>query len=438
MRTAPHTVYRSGPFEVHVADRVLLRDGREVVLRAKSFNTLLRLVEQRGHLATKEELLAHVWPDVAVSEAVLTHCIAEIRQALGDDPHEPRFIRTVSGLGYRFIAPVEVIDAQDRAPAPGQLHAAQGVVRLVVLPLENLSGDPGQDYFAAGLTEELTTRLACLSPERLRVLARTTGMHCAANRQRVAAIGRELEVDYVIEGSARRAGDRVRITAQLVRTADETHVWARSYDAEVRDVLVVEAELAEAIAREIGRAISAPGTAPDPGHDAYDAYLRGVFHAQRANEPGAWDAAIGCFREATNRDPRFARAWAALANCHVALAFWGLTPAAVSMPIAREEAHRAVDLAPESWEAQAALGTVQWFGDWDLDGAERSFRLAVALAPGESRARYSLSQFLGAMRGAWADGQAELRQALDLDRCHRCSAPRSPGSITGAVTSTRR
>jgi tetratricopeptide (TPR) repeat protein len=205
------------------------------------------------------------------------------------------------------------------------------------------------------------------------------------------------------------------VSVQLVRSRDETHVWARSYDAERRDVLALQEDLARAIALEIGGAVAVAPARPRVDPDAYDAYLRGQDHARGYDRPGAWEAAIGCYREAVDRDPRFARAWAALALTRANQAFWGVVPPAAALPAADVEARRAVDLDHLRWEAHNALGWVQWIHHWDLEGAETSLRRAVELAPGEPTARWTLFAFLGSMRGAYEEALSEAGRALELD-----------------------
>jgi TolB-like protein/Flp pilus assembly protein TadD len=398
---------RFGPFVLDLRSGDLVGHGGRQRLRGRPFEALVLLVERAGEVVTREELRERLWPsDVFVDfENNLNAAVNQLRRALGDPADAPRFVETVPRRGYRLLVPVTL----DCAAVPARRP------RLVVLPLDNLGEDDAHGYFAAGMTEELTTRLAAVDPERLGVLARTTAVRCAAAGKGIAAIGRDLDVDYVVEGSVRRCGERVRVSAQLVRTRDETHVWARSYDAERRDILAVQADLARAIAHEIEAAVAAVPARRRVDPDAYDAYLRGQHHARRYDEPGAWQAAVACYREAVERDPRFARAWAALALTRGNLAFWGVVPVAAALPAADVEARRAVELDPLDWEAHNALGYVEWLYRWDLDGAERSLRRAVELAPGEPRARWTLFAFLGSMRGAYDDALAEADRALELD-----------------------
>jgi len=398
---------RFGPFVLDLRSGELTGNGTRLHLRDKPFEALALLLEHPGEVVTRDELRERLWPsDVFVDfENNLNAAVNRLREALGDSARAPRYVETLPRRGYRLLVPVTLDSAAEAPQRP----------RLVVLPLDNVGGDDAHDYFAAGLTEELTTQLAAADPARLGVLARTTASRCAATGKAIAAIGHDLDVDYVVEGSVRRSVERVRVSVQLIRARDETHVWARSYDAERRDVLALQGDLARAIAHEIEVAVAPVPARRRVDPDAYDAYLRGQHHARRFDQPGAWEAAIACYREAVDRDPQFARAWAALSQTRANLAFWGAVPCAAALPAADVEARRAVELDSLDWEAQNALGYVEWLHRWDLDGAERSLRRAVELAPGEPRARWTLFAFLGSMRGAYDDALAEADRALELD-----------------------
>jgi TolB-like protein len=398
---------RFGPFVLDLRSGELQGGHGRQRLGGKACEALVLLLERAGEVVTREELRGRLWPsDVFVDfENNLNAAVNQLRRALGDSAEAPRYVETLPRRGYRLLVPAALEPAAAPARPP----------RLVVLPLDDLGDDDAHAYFAAGMTEELTTQLAAVDPQRLGVLARTTASRCATGGKAIAAIGRDLDVDYVLKGSVRRSDERVRVSVQLVRARDETHVWARSYDAERRDVLALQADLAHAITHEIEAAVAPLPARRRVDPDAYDAYLRGQHHAQHYDQPGAWEAAIGCYREAVDRDPGFARGWAALAHTRVQLAFWGVLPGAAVLPAADVEARRGVELDPSSWETQHALGYVEWFYRWDLDGAEKSLRRAVELAPGEPRSRWTLFGFLGSMRGAYEEAIAEAGRALELD-----------------------
>ena len=268
---------RFGPFVLDLRSGELTGHGTRLHLRDKAFEALVLLLEHPGEVVTREELRERLWPsDVFVDfENNLNAAVNRLREALGDSAHAARYVETLPRRGYRLLVPATFDSPTEVRRRP----------RLIVLPLDNLGEDDAHGYFAAGMTEELTTRLAAVDPEGLAVIARTSASQCAAAGKGVAAIGRDLDVDYVVEGSVRRAADRIRICVQLVRASDETHIWARSYDAELRDALAVQGDLARAITHEIEVAVSPAPARRRVEPAAYDAYLRGQHHARRYDQP---------------------------------------------------------------------------------------------------------------------------------------------------------
>src|SRR5262249_34637072 len=303
MSQAFSRLYRFGEFTVDSDQKVLLRDGAPLALPPKIFDTLLILVDNGGRLVGKDELMHRLWPDTFVEEGNLTFNIQQLRKSLGDDARHPRFIETVPRRGYRFIAPIEEIPSDGEIIAASPLgpkdpnveHTAAGRSRktetlrkgllaaiavvavagvvigawllwlrgsarpqpstdrlmLAVLPFQNLTGDASQDYFSDGLTEEMITQLGSLDPQHLGVIARSSVMHFKNSQEPLDQIGRELGVQYVLEGSVRRESDKVRITAQLIQLKDQTHLWSREYDREVSHLLVLQEEIAQDVAGEI-------------------------------------------------------------------------------------------------------------------------------------------------------------------------------------------
>lgn len=276
-------VVRFGQYEAHLDAGELLRNGSRVKLQERPFQILAILLERPGEIVTREELRNRLWPaDIYVDfDHSLNASVTKLRQALDDDADNPRFVATAGRRGYRFIAPVAALDQQGRedvasaeqswripiaralaltvlALAIGSVawrYAQQRAqvpperIMLAVLPFENLTGDPEQDYFADGLTEELITQLGRLRPDRLGVIARTSVMGYKHRDKRMDEIGRELSVQYVLEGGVRQTTDRLRITAQLISVADQTHLWAEAYDLKPHDVLTVQDDVAIAVAR---------------------------------------------------------------------------------------------------------------------------------------------------------------------------------------------
>jgi len=361
----------------------LRRGGRAVRLERIPMEILLLLVERRDELVTREQIVERVWGKGVHVETdnAINVAMRKIRTALRDDSENPRYIRTVTAKGYRFVAevvasPQPVLAApppspvrprsagwiaatvavailavsgiylfrSKPAPADAAFAPAERVI-LAVLPFENLTGDPEQEYFSDGLTEEMIGRLGNLAPDKLAVIARTSVMRYKRDPAPLSKVGDDLHVQYVLEGSVRRDPQRVRITTQLVRVSDQTHVWARQYDRDPADLLRVQDEIADAIAREI-RITLAASPSPSPltpdEYEAYDLYLEGR-HAWSERTPDGFRRGIALFERAIEKRPGDARAYAGLADCYALTASWGFAPAAEVIPKAKEAALAAID-----------------------------------------------------------------------------------------------
>src|SRR5438128_1627904 len=263
------------------------KSGCDLRLEPKAMHVLTFLIEHRGRVIEKDELLDAVWKKAFVSENAMTRVIAQLRKALGDDPRQARYIKTVQTRGYVFVADVET---RPQAVSSLALSAPEGgrrIESLAVLPLENLSGDAAQDYFADAMTDELITELAKLS--RLRVISRTSVMQYKGVRKPLPEIARELNVEAIIEGSAWRAGRRIRITAQLIHAASDSHLWAESYERDLRDVIALQREVARAIAHEVKVTLTPQERqrltiADAVNADAADAYFKGVYYFHQGRD----------------------------------------------------------------------------------------------------------------------------------------------------------
>lgn len=297
---------------------------------------------------------------------------------------------------------------------------ASGKIRLVVLPFANLSGDPQQDYFSAGLTDEMTTQLGRMNPRRLGVIAATSSQTVAGKT--IAEIGRALNVQYVLEGSVRRGGNQVRVNAQLIQVSDETHVWADSYTEEVADILSVQSEVASAVASQICVALpvsssGGKGAGKVAAHpvipEAYDAYLRGrVYWTNRSD----LHKSIEAYQQAIAKDPRYALAYAGLASAQALLGQvpWDEMSPLEAKPKAREAAERALELNPQLAEAHAVLANVLFSYDWKFGAAEEEFERAFALDASNPTAHLWHSHYC-IMRNRLAQAQEENARTLDLD-----------------------
>jgi TolB-like protein len=271
---------RFGPYEVNLRTGELRKKGFKIRLQDKPFQILAALLERPGELVTRDELRQRLWPgDTFVDfDNGLNTALTKLRECLADSAEEPRYIETFPRRGYRFVAPAS--------------RTAHGrVTMLAVLPFANMSGDQEQEYFSDGLTEEMITQLARLNPDRLGVIARTSSMRYKKTTKAIGKVARELGVDWILEGSVRRAAERVRITAQLIRTQDESHLWAQSYDRDLRDILAVQSEVALAIAGEIDLKLKPEAAAKSKetervNPEAYRAYLMGSYHLAKFNREG--------------------------------------------------------------------------------------------------------------------------------------------------------
>jgi TolB-like protein/Tfp pilus assembly protein PilF len=406
MGTGRH--YEFGRYRLDAEGHLLFRNGERMVLTPKALDLLIALVEAQGNLIGKEELLKRVWPSTVVEEGSLTSHISLLRRVLRGTGE---FIETIPKRGYRFIGAVK---QTERA----EVLASATRLKLVVLPFENLSVLRKHDYFSDGLTEEMITQLARLNPERLGVIARTSAMQYRSTAKTIEQIGRELQVSHVLEGSVRRAGKRVRVTAQLVQVSDQTHLWAESYERGLRDILRVQGDLARAIAEQIEvnlnpveRARLETRHRVDP--EAYESYLKGRYLWNRRT-PAALRQATRLFERAVAQDPQSALAWAALADCYLVPGTWSwLAPRYAAVNAARA-ARKALECDATLAAPHASLGMVLSLFERRFREGEQAFRRALELNPNYATAHHWFSFHLAA-QGRHSEALAEIRKALELD-----------------------
>jgi TolB-like protein/DNA-binding winged helix-turn-helix (wHTH) protein/Tfp pilus assembly protein PilF len=443
-------------FELDLRTGELRKQGVRLRLQGQPLQVLAALLKRAGDVVTREELRALIWTtDTFIDfDHSLHNAIARLREVLGDSAERPRYIETLPRRGYRFIAPVDAGDlpapsaAVDSAPPaglPGHLrltksHAllltvfavlvisiaiwlarAGGAPRLnsiAVLPLDNLSGDPSQEFFADGMTDQLITDLAKVGS--LRVISRTSVMQYKGTRKGLPEIARELNVDAIVEGSVIRSGQRVRVTAQLVQARTDQHLWAETYDRDLGDILKLQGEVANAIAGQVRaqltptqQAVIRRAAAVDPA--AYDAYLKGrLYFVNEFTKPDSLRKAQRYFEESIQKDPNFALAYAGLADTYVYLAFAGALQKDQAYKSAKEALAKALELDDTIGEAHDTLGVLSWRFDWDWDAAEREFDRAIALAPSYSCAHEDRAIFL-AFRGRRAEALDEIKKIDQLD-----------------------
>jgi TolB-like protein/Tfp pilus assembly protein PilF len=404
--------YEFGSYRLDVPGGTLFREGNRVALPPKVAELLVALVQAAGRVLTREQLLQQVWPDSVIEEGGLSSHISMLRKALGTAQNGQDFIETLPKRGYRFAAVVKRAGVQ----AP---ESAMDRAMLVVLPFENLTAGERYDYFSDGLTEEMIAELASLSPEHLGVIARTSAMQFKSTTKSVKQIGSDLGVSHVLEGSVRQVGERVRITAQLIRVSDESHLWAQSYEKGLHDVLDVQAQVARAVAREIQikltphekrRLDSDEMRSINP--QAYELYLRGRHFWNRRTEEGMRKS-IECFEQALRYQPSFAAAYDGISDAHTMLACRGMTPAVESFHKAKAAARQAVQIQPELGEGYASLAHVR-LHDWDWIGLESDFRRAAELAPGYAIAHYWYAEYLMAMDRT-GEAIRRVQHAWELD-----------------------
>ena len=395
---------RFGMFELDFRTRELRKQGAKIKLQDQPFQILQILLQRPGGTVSREELQQKIWPsDTFVDfDHGLYNAIKRLREALGDSAETPRFVETLSRRGYRFVGKIECDASQMRS--------------LAVLPLENLSRDPEQEYFAEGLTEALITTLAKIG--ELRVISRTSAMQYKGVHKSLREIARELDVDAIVEGTVLRVGRRVRITAQLIDAPKETHLWAESYERDLRDVLTLQSEVAKAIAREV-RVKTAPQeqahlAQPHPvDPEAYEAHLKGRYHWNRRSGE-ALPKAVQYFQETIAKDPTFAAAYSGLADCLSVLGYWGLVPPDEGCGKAKGLAHKALEMDHSLAEAHASLAFATMFYDFDFVTAEREFERSIELNPRYGTAHQWFGLSLGYM-GRYEEGFTEVKRAVRLD-----------------------
>ena len=456
---------RAGLFEVDLGSGELHKSGRQVQLQEQPFRVLAMLLEHPGEVVTREELQARLWPAhtfVSFDEGINT-AIRKLRVAFGDSADNPRFIETVPRRGYRFVAPVCDVIAEPAQPSDGiaarsaaklpktkhpsvwrwilaasaaallvvlvsvaylgrsHAHAkstAQKRVMLAVLPFQNMSADPAQDYFSDGLTEETITDLGQLSPEHLGVIARTSAMAYKHTNKTITQIGHELDVEYILEGSVRREGGEARVSAQLIRVSDQTNLWAQNYERNLLDLLQIENELGKAIARQVQISLT-PQQEMDLSKmrtlnpDAYDLYLKGRFYWNQRTPAGFWKG-IESFKQAIEKDPDYAQAYVGLADCYILLGPNDVLPAKEVYPLAKAAALKALQLDDGLAEAHASLGFLMLLYDWNPAQAEKQFQRAIELDPNYPTAHHWYAYDLAAMKRS-DEAVAEIRRAVELD-----------------------
>jgi TolB-like protein/DNA-binding winged helix-turn-helix (wHTH) protein/Tfp pilus assembly protein PilF len=458
MNDRPPSVYEFGEFRLDPANNQLLRNGLAIPLTPKVFQTLVLLVERSGQLVEKDEFMRRLWPDTFVEDAAVAENISRLRRALGDADAQ-RFVVTVPKRGYRFAAAVTRVAAAAELAAepvadPSLKYAAWWRVRalggvaallvvaftylhfhrpprarmdppvpirsLAVLPFEDLSRNPEQEYFADGMTDELITQLAQISA--LRVISRTSVMRFRGTRKPLAEIAGELNVDAVVEGTVVRSGERVRVTAQVVQASPEQHLWVQRYERPLGDIVVLQGELASEISHAIRITLTPQEQSRLAGvhavnQEAYEAFLKGRYYWSKRTEETT-KKAIEYFQQAITRDPTYALAFVGLADSYSSLALnealQEVVPPRDAFPKARAAAERALQIDETLGEAHGSLARIKFQYDRDWPGAEREFKRAIDLNPNYAYAHqwYALSLL---RMGRVDEAVHEIKRAQELD-----------------------
>jgi TolB-like protein/Tfp pilus assembly protein PilF len=420
MPAPPARLLRFDIFELDLRAGELRKKGVKLRLQGQPLQVLAILLQRAGDLVTREELRAEIWSaDTFVDfDHSLHNAIARLRDTLGDSAEEPRYIETLPRRGYKFIAQVNEVQP-DGSISPlrrGPNADPVGIRAVAVLPLEDLSPDPGHDYFADSLTEALITSLAKISA--LRVISRTSVMQYKGARKSLPQIARELNVDAVIEGSVVRSVDRVRINAQLIHATSDRHLWAESYERDFRDILALQSEIARQVANEV-RIILTPeeharlGSARQVNREAHECYLKARYHWNKRGEESV-KKAIAYFHQAIDQDPTYAQGYAGLADCYNILGYYNALPPVEAYPKGKAAALKALELDDSLAEPHATLGVVKRDFEWDWPGAEEEFQKAIELNPGCVEA-YHWRGTLLSMLGQHAEALREKTKALAMD-----------------------
>lgn len=488
-------------YELDLRPRRLRRGSQVLRLERIPLEILVLLLEHGGEIVTRDQIVARIWGQGVFldTDNSIRGAIRKLRQVLKDDADTPRFIQTVTGQGYRFIAPVtageevkatepsdagaahkpasgrELISELDSwlqarglhlahddpghasmrtevaprqpertarrrsfiklaayfavvcvlataalwawrrssiAPSPSQRRAV-----LAVLPFDNVSHDPDQDFFSDGLTEEMITQAGKLNRDRLTVIARSSVSRYKNSQLPAKQIGKELNADYLLQGSVRRSADRIRITVQLIYARDQTDIWTESYDRELKDVLAVQDSVVQSIASQIHIALSdeAKTQIANPRQvppEAYEAYLKGRYYWNKRTA-GGMQQAERYFQRAIDGDPAYAEAYSGLADCNSGLAWHGFRSPADALPRAKAAARKAIEINPESAEAHASLG-LALSHSWEWKGAEAEFSRALELDPQYANAHHWYGDYLS-IRGRHEEALSEAKRALQLD-----------------------
>ena len=454
---APPTIsgYRFGAFELNLRSGDLSKNGRRIHLQEKPRSLLIALLERAGETVTRVELQKRLWADETFVdfEDGLNTAIRKLRETLGEASQTSEYIETIRGRGYRFIAKVESFTVKEPVAAkaengqPGvkvrrgfwlrwqgistaaftlalvvaaSMHfsksiAAHKQISIAVLPIQNMTGDATREYFCTGLTEELIVRLGRLGDEQLRVIAPNSARTYANTSKTLKQIGDELNVDYVIEGSLQQDGNKIRLVVQLIHAEDQSRLWTNVYDSDLSDRFAFESSVANSVGHALSLrfpALTQVDYQPDQ-YEAHDAYLKGIYFLSLRSKSG-FEQAIQSLSTAVAIDPKYADAYALLANTYNLMGQHGWMDAATAQSLGWASAQQALSLDPSLVEAHVALAVSYWNYQWDMKQAEAEFHKALALSPSNVDAHYWYGMLL-LTESHFGEAEKQMKMALDYD-----------------------
>jgi TolB-like protein len=413
-------VLRFESFELDLRAEELRKRGVKLRLRGQPLKILATLLTRAGDLVTREELRAEIWPaDTFVDfDHSLHNAIARLRVVLGDSAEKPRFIETIPRRGYRFIGRLETAQPEDAIIpiAENRTIDVRNIRAIAVLPLEDLSGDTGHEYFGDSMTEAFINSLTKIKV--LRVISRTSAMQYKGASKSLPQIARELNVDAVIEGSVLRSGERVRITVRLIHADSDQHLWAETYERDFLDILALQSEISRQVANEV-RIILTPeenarlASVQQVNREAHEFYLKARYYWNKRSEE-SMKKALSYFHRAIDSDPTHAQGYAGLADCYHTLGYYNVLSPVEAYPKSKAAALRALELDPSLAEPHASLGVVNRDFEWNWAAAEAEFQRAIELNPGYVEAYHWRATLFGML--GWKERALEGKKlALTMD-----------------------
>jgi TolB-like protein/Tfp pilus assembly protein PilF len=410
------TIYEFGPFSFHTADRLLLREGHFVPLKPKILDLLLVLVENRGHIVEKDVLMKQVWPDSFVEENNLAVGISALRKVLGEGSDGQAYIENIPRRGYRFVAPVAIVaQPSEQLTTPTNLnHQDLPRTSIAVLPFKHMGSREDEEYLGLGITDALITRL---SNVRQVIVRPTSAVRKYQDVLDPIAVGQELRVESVLDGSIQRSGQRIRVTVQLISVSNGAALWAAKFDEQFTDIFEVEDSISEQMTKALTLKLTSEEKVQLIKHHtedskAYQAYLRGRYFCNKRT-PDDFKRAIECFQQAIVIDPNYALAYSGLADCYMHASSYNAVPPKEYIPKAEEAALKALEIDDTLAEAHLALGYHR-IQIWDWSEAEKECKRAIELNPNYADAHRRYSTYLEAV-GRLDDAKAEIKITLEID-----------------------